>query len=273
VHARGEHPPWDITKEQAATLKPKGYEGVLDPRRGGITLGNIRARSRRAARQIGEADWVRLSELSLAALKKQDAAFGALINALKKAGLWDRALVIVAGDVGQPNRPELPFDAEAPLSEDRLYAPLLVRFPGGSMAGSEVSHDATATDIAASAFDALGLSLPDGEGRPLSAIARGEAPLAGRPLWATLSNTYATRLGTHLLSGTLGSTPKLCELAVDPACVNDALNEQPLVSSALYKWTYFREQAARAPAKQIASREPASIDPDTAAALAVWGDL
>jgi hypothetical protein len=273
VYARGAHPPWDLTKEQATTLKPKGYQGVLDPRRGGITLGNIRARTRRAARRIDEDDWTRLQELSLAALKKQDKAFGELVGTLKTLGLWERALVMVAGDIGQPNQPDLPFDPVGPLTEDRLYAPLVVKFPGGKVLRGEVSHDATAVDVAATAFEALGLTKPEGVGRPLFALARGETKLSGRPLWATLPDSYATRLGTYRLSGVLGRTPTLCELAVDPACVNDALNDQPLVSSALYKWTYLWEQGARAPSQRIAGREPASIDPDTSAALAVWGDL
>src|SRR5690606_25544035 len=130
----------------------------------------------------------------------------------------------------------------------------------------------TAMDLAATVLGALALDQPqDMVGLDLWAQATGDVPLAGRPTWATLGPRFATRLGPWRLSGELGKVPALCELAVDPACVNDVFETKGFVSNSLWKWTYLWERRARA-ADRI-PREPANIDPETAAALAVWGDL
>jgi hypothetical protein len=62
---------------------------------------------------------------------------------------------------------------------------------------------------------------------------------------ATLLGRYATRLGSWLLHGELGRTPKLCALDIDPACAVDL----------------------------FAERTPVDLDAETRAALTVWGDI
>lgn len=272
IHSRGAHPPWDVTKEEAAQMKPEEYDGPVDARRGGIALGNLRASHRRASRRLGTDDWTRLRALELAALKKQDAAFSHLVRTLQQLNLWEASLVMVVGDVAAGEPPQVPYYPAGDLEESRLFVPLLVKFPERHLAGKEVGVPVTAVDLAATILAAFGLEAPPGaEGLDLYELARGRLPLAGRPLVATLGPAFATRLGPWRLSGQLGETPRLCELAVDPACVNNVFEERGFVASSLWKWTYLTEREARLRAS--VTREPASIDPETSAALAVWGDL
>jgi hypothetical protein len=165
----------------------------------------------------------------------------------------------------------VPYHPAGPLEEHRLFVPLIVKFPGRQLAGKESGVPATAVDIAATVLHAFGMPVPkDVEGLDLQALASGQVTLAGRPMLATHGLDFATRLGPWRLSGKFGETPTLCELAVDPACVNDVFATKGFVGDSLWKWTYLAERAARV--GQAVTREPATVDAETAAALAVWGN-
>jgi hypothetical protein len=273
VHARGAHPPWDVTREEVGKLKPDDYGGPIDARRGAITLANVRARKQRAQRRLSEDDWTRLRELSHAALVKQNQGMVKLIASLRKAGAWDDALFIFVGDVAAGDAPEIPYEPAGPLTEDRLLVPLLVKFPGGQFAGKEVPTAVTSADLARTILHILQLKVPPQvTGADLFDLAGGREPLLGRAMVATLGNSYSTRAGMWLLTGEIGKTPRLCQLEVDPACVSDVFDKRVIAGRALWQWT-FDAGAMQAPGARKFAREPASIDADTAAALTVWGDL
>jgi hypothetical protein len=72
-----------------------------------------------------------------------------------------------------------------------------------------------------------------------------------------------------VLSGAPGRAPSLCDIASDPNCETDRLDKLPRAAQALWRATWDAETASVR--VQHASREPATIDPNTAAALTVWG--
>jgi hypothetical protein len=272
VHLRGAHPPWDLTKEEAARLPPEEYGGLLDPRRGGIILGRLRGRRAAHQRRIAEEDWIRLAALENEALAKQDAALRKLLTLLKKKNEWDSTLIVLAGDVARGEGPEPPYHPAAPLAEDKLLVPLIVKFPSGSLAGKQSDTRVTSVDVAVTVLRALRLEPPPQmAGRDLFQSASGVEPLAGRAYIATLGDRYATRFGRFRLAGQLGQVPELCAMDVDPACVEDLLEKKPLAAQAGWLWTY--RALSTASDKKAGQREPASIDPATGAALTVWGDI
>lgn len=271
VHLRGGHPPFDVPLDRARELPPIEYGGDLDPRRAAIQLAAVRARPRPHLRKLIDEDWTRLDALQRAALEKQDAILTRLFRWLQDQGSWDDSLVIVLGDVTAPDAPEIPFAPQGPLTEGRLHAPLLVKWPGGGMAGHEISEPVTTTDITATILGALGIEPPARlEGLDLRRLAFGSAPLRRRTLYATNGKAYATRAGEWLLRGEFGSVPTLCRLGSDPACVNDLLDRHPVVARALWQWTYRRERHERERAPKKVNLDPS---PDTRAALTVWGYL
>ena len=271
IHARGVHPPWDLSREEVSRLEPPEYGGVLDARRGGVTIGKIRVHHRPQQRRLDPPDWVRLRALEQAAMVKQSAALRKLFDLLEHTGRWDDALVVLVGDVAGGAPPELPYNPAGPLEESRLLVPLLVKFPGNRFPAKELTVPVTTADIAATVLDALRLKRPPQVvGLDLFAMAAGQEPIIGRPLLATLGDRFSVRLASWLLHGRFGRRPSLCRLDVDPACVNDVFDAQPLAAHALWQWTYDAEVRARA---RRAEREPASIDPRAAAALTVWGDI
>lgn len=271
IHARGMHPPWDLTRDEMSALPPQEYTGMLDARRAAIILARIRARRSWRGRHLPEKDWIRIRAAENAALLKQNTALMQLISVLKKRGAWGRTLFIFVGDVAAGAPPGIPFNPAGSLAERRLVLPLVVKFPGNVLSGKRTEAPATAVDIAATVLDAMGLVVPrDESGIDLYDGAAGELPLAGRPLIATLDQRYSTRFGSWLLTGRLGHVPSLCQLDVDPACINDVLADQPLAARSAWQWTFDAETAA---ARLRTPREPARIDLATANALTVWGDI
>jgi hypothetical protein len=274
VHARGAHPPWDVSREEAAPLAPSEYNGAIEPRRGGIILGGLRARAGRWSRKLNDDDWTRLGALSDASLAKQDVGLAQIVAVLKKANAWESALVAVMGDVGPGSAPDLPYDPAGPLTEDRLSLPLVVKFPFGDLAGKDVAEPVTASDVAATLARALDVELPAGTpGVDLALVARGLGTVDGRAQNATLFGRYATRLGSWLLKGELGQLPRLCALDVDPACAADAFRERSIAARTAWLGTLAGE--SREVPKELGSveREPVELDQETRAALTVWGDL
>jgi hypothetical protein len=271
IHARGAHPPWDVTREEAQRLKPPEYNGSIDPRRGGVILGALRARA--TVRKLRDDDLLRLRELSELALAKQDAGLGQVLAVLRRAGLWDASLVVVMGDAGPGIGPDLPYDPAGALSEDRLSVPLLVKLPAGAMAGQDVPVPVTAQDVATTLARALevGVDWPS----PVDLVERagGGRTVESTVQHATAPGRYATRVGPWLLRGELGSRPRLCALDVDPACAIDAFEERTV--AARVAWLAALGGEARRVPKELgqAPRTVVELDPETRAALVVWGDI
>ncbi|HEX4477814.1 MAG TPA: sulfatase-like hydrolase/transferase [Polyangiaceae bacterium] len=272
VHARGGHPPWDVTKDEVAQLPPDEYTGPLEPRAGAIVLSNLRAQRGPADQRLSGNDWRRLRALEDAALKKQDAELRRLLDWLEGEHLYDKALVAVLGDVATGDPPNVPFAPSAPLREDVLLAPLIVKFPGNALGGVRAEAMATTVDLTDTVIRSLGLTADHTEGQDLFRLARNEGPVDGRALVATLGGRYATRYGPWLLSGEIGRRPTLCFIDVDPACANDAFSQSPLAAQALWQKTFDAETSA------IAARPPSLhgpiavvLDGDTESALRVFG--
>ncbi len=272
IYARGAHPPWDITPEKAIALPPEDYGGTIDVRRGAMRLAKIRQRRYRRHRRIRDDDWQRVHALQSAALVDQSAAFARVVEVLERHNAWKDALVLLAGDVGPGEPPGVPYDPAGALHEDRLLVPLVVKFPERRFAAKTVDTAATTVDIARTVLASLRLDAARGmNGVDLFELAAGAEPLAGRPLLATLGNGYSTRWGEWLLYGEYRARPKLCQMSIDPACVDNVLEKFPIVARAAWQRTYDAEFEARLQAGGDSKRVPATIEPDTAAALQVWG--
>src|SRR5690606_16328558 len=268
IHLRGAHPPFDVPLERARELPPLEYGGDLHPRRAAIQLAAGRSRPRPQQRKLVDEDWTRLEALQRAALEKQDAAVARLFRWLQDEGLWDDSLVAVLGDVTTDEAPEAPYAPHPPLSEARLHAPPLVKWPGGALAAHEISQPVTTVDLSPAALAALGVEAPGPlDGVDLRDIARGRAQLPQRALFATGENSFATRAGEWLLRGDFGSVPTLCRLGPDPACVNDRLDQHPIAAASLWHWTYRRDRDERAGAPP---RVQTGLQGCIRAALTLW---
>jgi hypothetical protein len=270
LHPRGIHPPFDTTPAEAGALAPKDYAGPIDPRRAGQVLGKLR-NAKKTAPKLTDADKARLTSLMDASLAQTDRALSNVIDGLRKIGVWNDTLLVVTSDVATAvDDSVLPFTEGVALSEEVLHVPLFVRFPGGAQAGTRIETPTTHADITRTVLSALGAeSIDSAGGVDLFAIATGGSLAAERPVVATLPDRFSTRWGDLRLSGKPGTPPTLCDSAQGASCERDARDAMPLATRALFRWTYDEEGATVAGTRLV--REPATVDPETAAAFAVWG--
>ena len=267
VHARGGHPPWDVAGDRVKSLPPEGYTGGLDPRHAGELL----ARSVRTpgSYRFEDADRARAGALYAAALEGEDGGLTRLLGALKSAGVEDDTMVVVTADVGVNDVARVPFAEAESLDEATLATPLIVKWAHEPTRGVHVVAASTNEDIATTVLAAFGLPAPATfRGQELHAMAAGDRIGAvGRPLLAADQDRFAFRWGSFVSSGVRDHETKLCDLTLEPACVTDVRESYPLTSRLVHRALFDRVVSAR----PSFTREPASIDPTTLAALKLWG--
>jgi hypothetical protein len=266
VHARGAHPPWEVSPKEQATLPPSNYTGVIDPRRAAQQLWAIRKKkSNKDA--LTPQDRERLRALETLALSGQDRAIGNLVATLKAAGIWESTVFVVTGDVA--SGVEALYAEGQDLAESALSLPLYVRFPDGRYGGSHVNLPTEAWDITQTALSALGVSFSRPTlGQDLSGVASGLLDSSAEPQIATLDDRFSARWGELILTGRYDAAPSLCDLELDPTCAFNRRETMPLSMQALFRRVIARDLAMQMPSTR---REPATMDGPTMAALKVWG--
>jgi hypothetical protein len=266
VHARGGHPPWDVTPKELAAATPREASDLLiEPRKAAETIAKMRRAKR--AKIPKEEHRAMIRSLETVGLVGQDRAVGALVAALKAAGLWDATLFLVTADVGS-GVTDL-FADGLDLKEPELTLPLYVHFPGNVAAGRRVTEPSQVTDLATTMLRALGLAMPrEAAGRDLAKLALDADVVIDMPQIATLEGRYSARWGDLVLAGKYPLPPALCDLALDATCAFNRRDAMPIAAAGIFRRLVAQDLALRAIA---AKREPASIDDDTAAALRVWG--
>ncbi len=271
IHARGVHPPWAASTEEIRNLPPEEYSGPITARRGAQVLASLRAHK---GSHLKPEDRQRIDGLCSLALVGEDQSLSQLIAMLRRARVWDKTLFIVTSDValGSPSR--IPFGEGTDLGEDLLDLPLIVHFPGERHAGEQVNAPTAPADVLATVLAALGLKTPETlRGRDLFEVATHPARFPAVPQVAELGSSYATRLGDFLLAGTSPHAPTLCLLNPMAECGEDLTTARPFLDEYLFQATYRYFQQAAATLDPAPARESATLDPDTTAALTVWGDL
>jgi arylsulfatase A-like enzyme len=266
VHARGGHPPWDVTAEELKSLEPQNYTGGLDAKHAAELLSHARAAP--GSLRFGDADRARAWSLYDLAIAAHDAAIGRLRGALKAAGRDGDTAIIVTADVGINEAAHIPFAEASSLDDEALWTPLIIQLPQGQYAGTRVPFPTSGQDVARTVLGLLGLAPPGGfGGMDLIDLASGRASPFARPLMATLGDRFELRWGTFAEAGQRDREARLCDLSLEPACVSDVRPTYPFVASMLHAAAF----RALVTATARPQREPAAIDPATAAALRAWG--
>jgi hypothetical protein len=129
-------------------------------------------------------------------------------------------------------------------------------------------------DVARTVLASMGLDPPDEmEGRDLLEMAAHPDRFGQEPQFAVTGPTYATRWGNWLLSGTPPRSPKFCELLPGQECSEDISAQEPFFASWAWRMTLDHVRSSETSLHPAPTREPATLDPDTTAALTVWGSL
>lgn len=264
VHARGGHPPWDVTSDEVKELPPADYTGSLEPKQAGEGLAKAK---RGGSRMLVDADRERAFALHARAVAAHDAGLGRLLAHVRAIGREADTAFIVTSDVGVDAAAHVPFLEDEALDEGVLALPLVVRVPGAELEG-RVTAATSSTDVARTVLDTLGLTPPAqlGGASLASLAARGAHP-PERPLLATTTVRFSARWGGFALVGAKDRELRLCNLLLDPDCVSDVRPTHPLAAELLHAYVY----DALAIPKAAPATPRAAPDDETAAALKAWG--
>lgn len=268
VHARGGHPPWDVTQEDLRAMTPPGYTGRLEPRHAAETL----AKARRAggARLFSDTDRQLAFAMHEHAVTAHDQALEQLLTRLKTSGHEDDTTVIVVGDVGASPGATSPFIEQQTLEEGELDTLLVIR-PSRRLAVSAKSVDVpvSSVDLARTTLAFLGLDAPTAM-RGAALVSGGLPSSEPRPQLASMGRGGSLRWGPFVLTSPAPHAEgKLCSLDVEPACVGDVRATHPIAEQVLER-AAFDALFGRPPPPDV---PPAGIDDATAAALRAWGSL
>jgi arylsulfatase A-like enzyme len=261
VHARGGHPPWDVSAEELRAIALTDEAAELDPRRAAEFL----ARARRG-RGLPEAIRTRAWALYNYAVDAHDAALGRLVGAVRSAGQERETTFIVTGDVSVSEGASIPFvDGEA-LEESVLTTPLVVRPSGPPVAARRVGAPTSSLDLARTVVDAFGLAAPAPfKGADVLQIANDPTPVP-RPQLATVGPRSSLRWGTFVLFSEREA--RLCDLSLDPTCLTDVRETHPIALGTLQRTVF--DALAQSPGPHP-TREPVVLDVHTSEALRAWG--
>ncbi|HEV7485073.1 MAG TPA: sulfatase-like hydrolase/transferase [Thermoanaerobaculia bacterium] len=105
-----------------------------------------------------------------------DAILGQFLADLDRRGLYDKSLIILAGDHGEGLGDHGESEHGVLLYREVLHVPLIVKLPGRYLAGKRVSAPAQLVDILPTITGAVGSRVPDGlPGMSLIDLAEGRA--------------------------------------------------------------------------------------------------
>ena len=277
VHARGGHPPWDVTSEELKELPPQNYQGSLEPKHAGEAL--AKAKKAGGGRSFADPDRERAFALHAKALAAHDAALGELVARVRTMGRDKDTVWIVTGDVGVDAAARVPFLEDDSLEEGALSIPLVLRGIG-PRPRERVSSATSGVDVARTILESFGLPPPPQlRGESLWSVAAQKRPTVERPLVAATTTRFSARWGAFAVVGVREREVKVCNLSLDPDCVSDVRPSHPLAAEALHSLSWNELVEKRASGKGDRDRpavpEPplgrVTADGPTSAALKVWG--
>ena len=175
-----------------------------------------------------------------------DERFGALLQRLKQAGVYDRTLVILTSDHGEGRGEHQESTHSLLIYESTLRVPLIIKAPGGRSA-TRIPQRVSTIDVMPTVLDWLGLPIPeDIQGQSLARFLDPVEPVptmgtggqtARRELYAeTLSPRFSRNWGElrGLFYGDYkyihGPRPELFDVARDPGELNDLITTRPQIA-------------------------------------------
>jgi arylsulfatase A-like enzyme/Flp pilus assembly protein TadD len=212
-----------------------------------------------------------------------DAVVGQLLAELKRLGAYDRSVVVLLSDHGEGLGDHGEDEHGVLLYEEAIHVPLLLKLPGGRLAGRSAGAPAALTDVAPTLLALLGLPVPaamhgaslvgqlDGE-RGGERQDRQDPQLGLQRDRRVYSETFYPRLhfGWSDLASLVdrryhyieGPDPELYDLERDPRETRNLLRDERRVYAGMRRELagYDRTLAP-----------PAAVDPETRRAMAALG--
>jgi arylsulfatase A-like enzyme len=156
LHTYEVHHPYTPAPERLRALEPS-YSGRLPDRISIRLLEKINS----GRKKLAPGDLEHIVAAYDAEIASADAGFGDLVDLLKRRGRYDSAIVVLISDHGEAfgERGKVGWHGDA-LYDEQIRIPLLVKLPGGQLAGKTIEPQVRAIDLAPSLLSLLGLPSP-----------------------------------------------------------------------------------------------------------------
>ena len=201
-----------------------------------------------------------------------DAIVGGFLAELKKIGLYDRAMIFFLSDHGEGLGDHGEMQHGIFLYRESIQVPLLIKLPGGALAGTSVKTPVQISDV----FPTIGeaLAVPGFPERPGTTSLIGLASGGPAPERRIFAENYSPRirLGWSELRSLISArsqyieapTPEFYDLVKDPAQKENLASQKP---------SELRSMVAETEKRRTALRSPSAIDPEQAKKLQSLGYL
>jgi len=196
-----------------------------------------------------------------------DAVVGGLLDALRRLGVYDEAIIVLLSDHGEGLGDHGEREHGILLYREALHVPLLLKLPGSHLAGRRVAAPAQLVDVHPTIARLVGepgveavtlLDLLQGDQRERAVYSETHYPRLHLG-WSDLASLIAG--GLHYIEG---PDPELYDLAADPGETRNILRERAADSSEL------RDRLAE---HRRELQAPSEVDPEAARRLAALGYL
>jgi len=156
LHTYEIHHPYTPSPEDLAAIET-GYAGPLPPE---ISIDLLRGING-GQTPLGPEDLRHIESTYEAEIRSVDAAFAALVEGLRRLGLYDTALIVFTSDHGEEfgEHGTVGWHSHT-LFDELLRVPLLVKYPGGWHAGQKLDAQVRLLDVAPTVLGAVGVERP-----------------------------------------------------------------------------------------------------------------
>jgi arylsulfatase A-like enzyme len=158
LHTYEVHHPYTPEPERLALME-SGYEGRLP---GHISI-RVLEKINDGIKELRPGDREHIVATYDAEISSADAGFGELLDRLREMGRYDPSIIVLTSDHGEAfgERGRIGWHGDS-LFDEQLRIPLLVRLPGGRLAGTTVAEQVRGVDLAPTLLSLLGLPIPEG---------------------------------------------------------------------------------------------------------------
>jgi arylsulfatase A-like enzyme len=202
--------------------------------------------------------WVR--DLYRGEVRQADANVGEVLDALKRLGLYDDALVVFTSDHGEEFWEHGGFEHGHALYEELLHVPLLIKLPGASM-HARIKDRVPLESVFPTILEASGLAPDDGLPRPLALLSEAGRSDLDRDFVSEGIIYYGaqvamTRNGKKYVRSLVTGEEALYDLANDPAERNSIAASSPALLAEM------RDRLAAMPGVETGVSAQDAVEPE-----------